>query len=118
MSDESPRPLPPVLAMLPDLRNAVRFAATAVLAWVTVRLALEGMRQFAPAIMVGPQLHPLAALMVVGVVAAAVALDERRRREVLFYANVGVPPVWAATIGAVVAGVLEIGAGMVLGSGG
>jgi hypothetical protein len=105
-------------AWLPDPPQAARLAVTAVVVWPLLRIALAVGQQSVFPVAQPFALHPVAALAVVGLTAAVVALDERRRRETLFFANLGIPPVWAAIVGAAVAAVLETGAWLVLGSGG
>jgi hypothetical protein len=123
MIDDSPPSAPSPRLWLPDPPHAARLAITAVLVWIGWRLAtIAGMlmiaRRLALTMAEVVVLHPVAALTVVLGTAAAVMLEERRRREMLFYANLGVPPVWAGIVGAVVAGVLELAVWLVVGSGG
>jgi hypothetical protein len=118
MPDDPQRALPRARAWLPDPPHAARLAVTAALLWLMLRIAFAGVQQMVFPVPQPLALHPVAALAVVGVTAAAVALDERRRRETLFYANLGIPPVWAGIVGFGVAAVLESCAWLVLGSGG
>lgn len=111
MIDAPPSPPRRAAAWLPDPRFAARLAGRALFAWVGMRAALA-----AVSLLLGLDplaFVPLAALVVVGAVAAAVALDARRR-ESLFTANLGTPPAWTPGIGAAVAAVLETGVGLAL----
>ncbi|HEX6911917.1 MAG TPA: hypothetical protein VF142_16050 [Longimicrobium sp.] len=96
-------------AWLPDPRFAARLAGRALLVWLAMRAVLA---VFLTLLGLDPvSLVPAAALVVVGAVAVAVALDARRR-EGLFMANLGTPAAWTPAVGAAVAAVLETGAGL------
>lgn len=103
-------PPSPAAAWLPDPRYAARLGGRAVLVWLALRAAFVMLATLG---MVELPLAPIAALLLVAVVAAAVAMDARRR-EGLFAANLGIPPAWAPAIGAAVAGVLELGVALLL----
>lgn len=123
MIDDSPPGARPARLWLPDPPQAAHLAATAALVWLAVRLATTFVMLLLAARLgltveqvLAP--HPSAALTVVLVTAVAVVLEERRRRERVFYANLGVPPVWTGLVGAAVAGVLELAVRLVVGAGG
>lgn len=118
MTDEFLAARPRPRAWLPDPPHAARLAVTAAVLWPPLRIALAAVQQSVYPVPQPLALHPVAALAVVGVTAAAVALDGRRRGGALFYANLGVPSVWPWIVGAAVAGVLEAAAWRVLGQGG
>lgn len=98
-------PPSPAAAWLPDPRYVARLAGRALIVWLGLRIAFVMLATLG---MVQLPLEPIAALALVAVVAAAVAIDSRRR-ESIFAANLGTPSMWAPAIGAAVAGVLELG---------
>jgi hypothetical protein len=102
-------PPSPAAAWLPDPRYAARLAVRALIVWVGLRVAFVMLATLG---MVELPLEPVAALALVAVVAAAVAIDARRR-EWIFAANLGTPSAWAPAVGAAVAGVLELGVALV-----
>lgn len=123
MIDDSPPPARSAPLWLPDAPHAARLAVTATIVWLAVRLGSIAVMlwiaaRLALSVTQAVALHPVAALTVALLTAAAVMLEARRRRETLFYANVGVPPIWAGIVGAGVAGVLEVAVWLVVGSGG
>ena len=98
-------PPSPAAARLPDPRYVARLAGRALIVWLALRAAFVMLATLG---MVELPLEPIAALGLVAVVAAAVAIDSRRR-EWIFAANLGTPSAWAPSVGAGVAGVLELG---------
>jgi hypothetical protein len=112
--DSPPAPLR-ARAWLPEAPHAARLAWTALLVWIAARSGVTIILLYMEE---SPALNAGGSLAMAAVTAAGVVLDQRRRRGTLFYANVGVPPVWAAIIGVAVAGVLEVAASLALGSGG
>jgi ethanolamine ammonia-lyase small subunit len=112
--DSPPAPLR-ARAWLPEAPHAVRLACTALLVWIAARVGVTIILLYMGE---SPALNAGGSLALAAVTAAGVVLDERRRRGTLFYANMGVPPVWAGIIGAAVAGVLGIAASLIVGSGG
>lgn len=105
MTDAPPSP---AAAWLPDPRYVARLAVRALIVWLGLRVAFVMLATLG---MVELPLAPIAALLLVLVVAAAVAIDARRR-ESIFAANLGTPAAWAPSVGAAVAGVLELGVGL------
>lgn len=103
-------PPSPAAAWLPDPRYLARLASRALLVWVAFRAAFVMLATLG---MVELPLAPIAALVLVAVVAAAVAIDSRRR-EWIFAANLGISPTWPPLVGAAVAGALELGVGLLL----
>lgn len=97
-------PPSPAAAWLPDPRYVARLAGRAVLVWLALRVAFVMLATLG---MVELPLTPAAALMLVVLVAVAVTIDARRR-ESIFAANLGTPPAWAPSVGAAVAGALEL----------
>lgn len=98
-------PPSPAAAWLPDPRYVARLAGRASIVWLGLRVAFVMLATLG---MVELPLEPIAALALVAVVAAAVAIDSRRR-ESIFAANLGTPSAWAPAVAAGVAGVLELG---------
>lgn len=114
MDDVSPPARLPVRAWLPDPRHAVRLARVAAIVWMGERIAITALLLWIAGRLGlaehGASLHPAASLALAAVTGAVVMLDEGRRRGSVFYANLGVAPVWAWIVGAGVAAVLEAAA--------
>ena len=82
----------PVAPYLPFYR---RLVVRTALAWIVLRLFLEGARQHLeqdPAVRTGAaELHPLGALLLIGLVLAMDAVNARALRESVFRRNAGIP---------------------------
>ena len=110
MTDDSPPARLRGRAWLPDPTHAARLARNTLLIWLAIHFALLTVPDFV--------LNAGGAVTVVPMTALGVALDARRQRGTLFYANLGVPPAWAWIVGLAVAGVLEAVAWRVVKGGG